>query len=129
MSHIIVMSRPRKIGRSEKLFLVLKTVFSYLSSRGNILGKNSCEVNTLPLMEMELCVLIALVNFIVVNLRVLSHVLSCLTLGLVYEMSRDDPEIRSIMGLNEFTRVVRNCIFGFSFLHVQVQIQASSNKF
>ena len=64
-----------------------------------------------------------------VKLRVLSHVLSWLTLGLVYEMSRDDSEIRSIMGLNEYTRVVRNCIFGFSFLRFQVQIQASSNKF
>ena len=46
---------------------------------------------------------------IFVKLRVLSHFLSWLTLGLVYEMSREDPEIRSVMGWNEFTRVVRNC--------------------
>ena len=43
---------------------------------------------------------------IFVKIRVL---LSWLTLGLVYEMSREDPEIRSVMGWNEFTRVVRNC--------------------
>ena len=38
---------------------------------------------------------------IFVKIRVLSHVLSWLTLGLIYEMSREDPEIRSVMGWNE----------------------------
>ena len=33
-----------------------------------------------------------------VKLRVLSHVLSWLTPGQVYEMSREDPEIGSVMG-------------------------------
>ena len=35
---------------------------------------------------------------IFVKIRVL---LSWLTLGLIYEMSREDPEIRSVMGWNE----------------------------
>ena len=34
----------------------------------------------------------------IVKLRVLSHVLSWLTSGQVYEMSRADPEIRFVMG-------------------------------
>ena len=39
---------------------------------------------------------------IFVKLRVLSHFLSWLTLGLVYEMSREDPEIRSVMRLFKY---------------------------